>query len=216
MIDRRRLRPGLILTITVSLWSTLGIAQDGGPPRTTPEGLERTDGRFQALYWRPGATLGQYERIVILDCLVQFSENWLDDQNRGKLSLDRVTDEDMARIGELVAAEFRELFTEALTDDQGYEIVNVAAEDVLLLRPAVVNLDIAAGILGARSASPDVGGLAMTLYLEFYDSATSTLIGRALDARTRPETSRAAVRRVIGRWARDARTTIEAGLDADD
>jgi hypothetical protein len=201
---------GIIFMIAAALGGTQGLAQDDRP-QTTDGSLQLVDSRFQALYWRPGASLERYRRIVILDCLVQFRDNWLTDENRGKFSSDKVTSEDMTRIGQVVADEFRGIFTEVLQEDGDYEIVDVAAEDVLVLRPAIANLDIGATAFGPGRASPEASSLSMTLYMEFFDSATSTMIGRVVDARSRPDSNRAAVRQVVSRWARNVRATLEDG-----
>lgn len=59
-----------------------------------------------------------------------------------------------------------------------------AAEDVLVLRPAIINLDITApdtmspGMTRTFTASAGE----MTLYMEFFDSTTSAILGRVVDA----------------------------------
>jgi hypothetical protein len=66
----------------------------------------------------------------------------------------------------------------------GYVIVDGAAEDVLVLRPAIINLDITApdtmspGMTRTFTASAGE----MTLYMEFFDSTTSAILGRVVDA----------------------------------
>lgn len=212
MTGRWCLRPGFIAIVAATICSNEGIAQDT-LPQTTNDGLELTDSRFVALYWRSGATLGQYRRVVLLDPLVQFRDNWLEDENRGRLASTLVTDDDMTRITEGISEEFLNVFTEELEDDDGYEIVNVAAADVLLLRPAILNLDTGADTFGSARASAESTSLAMTLYLEFYDSATSTTIGRALDNKSRPDTDRPAVRRIVRNWARNVRDMLENASD---
>ena len=212
MTDKSRPWRVLILIIAGALWVRHGIAQDG----LTDQGLKRIDGRFEVLEWRPGATADQYRRIAILDCYVDFRENWQRDQNRGKTTFDSVTAEDMASIKQTLAGEFRDVVTDVLEEGGAYEIVDVAAApDLLLLRPAILNLDVPANIYGSRGLLTDTAAsVSMTFYLELYDSATSTLIGRVLDADGDPDRDRAAARRVFGRWARDLRTTLEQGPNA--
>jgi len=50
----------------------------------------------------------------------------------------------MEKIKADVAELFREVFTEKLGMDGGYEIVEAAGDDVLLVRPAIIDLDITA------------------------------------------------------------------------
>ena len=199
----------MILIVSAALCGTQGLAQDDRT-KPTDDGLQRVDGRFEVLERRPGSTLEQYKRIVILDCFVEFRENWLRDQNRGKRSFNAVTTEDMARIKKILADEFLAAVTEALEADGAYEIVDVAAADVLVLRPAILQLDVGADVYGSRNQLPDMSsGVAMTLYLELYDSATGVLIGRAVDSEAEPDRDRAATRRILARWARALRDTID-------
>ncbi len=63
--------------------------------------------------------------------------------------------------------------------EKGFPVVDEAGPDVLLLRPALINVDVAApDIMTAGMQNTYVRSAgAMTLYMEMYDSATSTLIG---------------------------------------
>jgi hypothetical protein len=174
------------------------------------DGLEQIEGRFQALYWAPGKTLEQYKRIVMLDCFVQFRNGWLADESRGKLSNEQVTEVDMMDISETLSAQFNEVFTEVLSEDDGFDFVTAAEHDVLVLRPAIVNLDIGLGVYNSR-ASNDISPVKMTLYLEFFDSMSGLQLGRALEIRAEPESNRATVGRIIRRWAEATRETIKHG-----
>jgi len=173
-------------------------------------GLEQIEGRFQAFYWKPGETLSQYKRLVLLDSLVQFQDNWLRDENRGKRPNEQIKEEDMAEISQTLSDQFKEVFTEVLTDNDGYEMVNVGAADVLILRPAILNLDIGQSVYKARSGT-ETSPLKMTLVLEFYDSVTSTLIGRAMEIRSDQESNRSVVALILRRWAEATRETLMAG-----
>lgn len=214
MIGRLRFGYAMVLAVA-AVWCARGNAQSASPQTT--DGLERVDSPFSVLYWRPGETLESYRRVVLVDCYVEFRKDWLRDQNRGKRSFNLVTAEDMARIQETLSEEFLEVVTEVLEEDGAYEIVDVAANDVLLLRPAIVNVDVGADIYGSGNQLPDrSNGISMTLYLEFYDSVTGTLIGRAYDPSVRPEVDRAAARRILSRWARDVRVILDPNRNASD
>jgi len=151
-----------------------------------PDGLEKIDSRrIDDLYWRPGASLGAYKRVMILTPAVAFRKDWQRDQNRDRGVSTRVTAADMERIREALAKEFLDQFKTELQEKNGYEIVDTVGDDVLLLRPAIVNLDVAAPDVGGptRVRSYVASAGQMTLYLELYDSATNELIGRAIDRR---------------------------------
>jgi hypothetical protein len=67
----------------------------------------------------------------------------------------------------------------------GYELVDEAADDVLLIRPSIVNLDVTAPEQhgAGRSSSYTRSAGEMTLYIELFDSETGDLIAKALDRR---------------------------------
>ena len=94
----------------------------------------------------------------------------------------------MDRIRALLAAEFKKVFVDELTSG-GYQVVDFGAADVLVLRPAIINLDVTspaaaqpAGMGGTFSAS---AGQA-TLYLEAYDSVTNEILARVVDPEAGP------------------------------
>jgi hypothetical protein len=65
----------------------------------------------------------------------------------------------------------------------GHEVVDNAGPEVLLLRPAIINLDVTAPDTMRAGFSTTVVASAgqMTLYMELYDSASSTLLARVID-----------------------------------
>ena len=77
---------------------------------------------------------------------------------------------------------YHKIFTKVLTEG-GHEVVTEKGDDVLLLRPAIINLDVTSpDVLSAGFTRTYVASAGqMTLYMEMYDSATSTLIARVID-----------------------------------
>jgi len=139
--------------------------------------------KVRIAYAKPGATLDKYTKVKMLDCYVQFKKNWQRDYNMNEVGLQgRVTDKDADRIKKTLAAEFSKVFTKVLTK-AGHEVVDDVGPDVLLLRPAIINLDVTAPDLMTAGFSETYTASAgqMTLYLEMYDSATSTLLARVID-----------------------------------
>ena len=104
-----------------------------------------------------------------------------------------VSKADAEKIKQRVADEFKKVFTEEL-EKAGYEVadydVKLAEADVLVLRPAIVDLDVtspdtqSAGM--GRTFTASAG--AMTLYLEFFDSVTSSILGRVVDRKNARDT----------------------------
>lgn len=213
----REFRPLLYPVALCVLCSLAGCAATGGGdglPPVTEDGLVRIDSNeVDAVYWAEGATLAGYDAVMLRDTPVAFRKNWMRDYNASRTGLsDRVDEKDMARIKEELGEAFRESFSKALTE-AGYNIVDEPGEDVLLLRPAIVDLDVNAPDLQSasmtRSYTTDAGE--MTLYMELYDSATGDKIGQVLDRErsldtgriqyTDRVTNRAEANRILGRWS---------------
>lgn len=192
------------------------------PPRTSPEGLElQKSSKNRLVYVKPGASLAQYDKVAILDCYVEFEKDWEKDYNSSRVGLeDRVTDKDVERMKTGLADRFKKVFTTELQDEGGYQVVDAAAPDVLVLRPALINVEVNAPDL----MTADFGGTVvrsagqMTLYLELWDSATNTLIARVMDAEVDDGFAKAATRatntaaadRILREWADELRKHLDA------
>ncbi len=150
-------------------------------PEVNDEGMVLVkNSELATVYADPGADLGIYKRIMLLDATVAFKKNWKRDQNRSDPL--KVKDRDMVRIQEEVAELFREVFTKELVD-AGYTMADEPGADVLLVKPAIVDLDITAPDIPSstrtRSYSETAGE--MTLNLELFDSLTDDKIVKATD-----------------------------------
>jgi len=182
-------------------------------PEVDSDGLHLIkDRKVYAAYAKPGADLSAYDKVMLVGCFVNFAKDWQKDYNLDQLGLDgRITDKDAENIKQRLADEFAKEFTKVLTE-KGFPVVTETGPDVLLLRPALINVDVVApdvnrvGIQGTlvRSAG------AMTLYMELYDSATSTLLARVVDPQGDDEglahvanrvTNKAAADRILRHWA---------------
>jgi len=192
-------------------------------PEVSPEGLHLVkQTRSRLVYIRPGASLAQYRRVAILDCLVEFEKDWQRDFNRSRVgTAGRVSDSDVERMKAALAEEFKKVFTKELEEKGGYEVVDAAAPDVLVLRPALVNVEVYAPDLMTPGISRTVVRSAgqMTLLLELWDSTSSTLLARVLDAQEAGSGmaqvasrayNKAEADRVMQEWARQLREHLDA------
>lgn len=182
-------------------------------PEVDSDGLHLVKkSKVRAAYIKPGTTLSQYSKVKLLDCYVDFVKDWERDYNLSQVGLEgRVRDKDAENIKKRLAAEFTKVFTKELTK-KGIEVVDDTGADVLLLRPALINVDVVAPDVlsaGMRTTLVNSAG-AMTLYMEMYDSSTSTLIARVIDPRADDEgfaqaanrvTNKAAADRMLRHWA---------------
>jgi len=189
-------------------------------PAINDEGMELVkDSDLATVYADPGADLSIYKRIWLQDASVAFKKNWKRDQNRSH-SL-KVRDEDMERIVNDVATLFREVFTEELLEG-GYQMAEEAGEDVLMVKPAIVDLDVVAPDIqrtGGRDYSYSESAGEMTLNLELFDSITEDKIAKATDRQRdfrrgyvqwRTNVSnRSDARRMMSSWAKGLRSALD-------
>jgi hypothetical protein len=196
-----------LVSLALALFALAGIATAKDDlPDTTVDGLKRVESKnVDAVYVQEGATLEAYKRVYLVDCAVSFRKDWESDYNRDRRDLGhRVSDDDMQKIQSRLAEEFKKVFTEEL-EKGGYAITTELASDVLIVRPAIVNLDPTAPDLMTADMSYTVVSSAgsMTLYAELYDAGTNAKIAMVLDARTDPDDFAERASRVTNKVAAD-------------
>jgi hypothetical protein len=190
-------------------------------PDVTADGLTRVEREnLDAVYQDPEADFAGYSKIMIADCQVSFRKNWQRDQNRDRRLTDRVDAEDMDRIRMDMAKRFNEIFAKELQADGALEVVDAAGDDVLLLRPQIVDLDLFAPDVNApnRTRTFTTSAGRMTLKMELVDSTTGSLVGRVIDRRRAREnteariansvTNRVEMDRIMRSWARILRDSV--------
>ena len=185
---------------------------EGAEAERTYDNLVPVEGaRVGMAYVDPEADFSVFERVALLEPYVAFRSNWQRDQNRSRSR--NISSRDMDRIKEDVATLFERVFVERL-EAAGYPVVENAAEDVLILRPAIINLDVTAPDLrtAGRSRTFTTSTGSATLYIELFDGLSGAKIGRAADSRqirnsgatiswSNSVTNRADAQRMFGRWA---------------
>lgn len=195
-------------------------------PEYTVEGLKLVPGTKNiAVVWAEvGADLAQYDRVYLVEPYVAFKKNWQRDQNRSS-SL-RVSSSDMDRIKIGLKELFMEVFTEEL-ETGGYTLTNERAEDVLIVKPAIIDLNVNAPDVksAGRSTTYVTSAGSMTLYMELYDSETDDLLAKAMDPaadrddgfmqwQTGPA-NRAAAKRLMKPWAEALRKGLDRAREVD-
>ena len=185
-----------------------------------PGGLVTKDGLYQFEHARmgfaaikPGVSLGVYSKLIILPVYIAFEE--------GSRELPEHRVDRLRRL-------FHEVFTQELEDRGAYRIVDEPGPDVLLVRPALVNILVtvpeeptsARG--GVYISSPGQ----LTLIAEFRDSTTGELLARAADRRaitepgnvmyeSNPVSNQANVRREFRRWAALLREHLDSSAELE-
>ncbi|MEP5763336.1 MAG: DUF3313 family protein [Halieaceae bacterium] len=187
------------------------LAEDAASPHRFDDLVAIEDPRVHSAYVNPDADFSVFKRVAILDPFVAFRSNWQRDQNRSRGRNVRASD--VTRIKADAAALFREVFVERL-EAAGFDITTDAGDDVLVLRPAIIDLDITVPDVNraGRGRTYSATNGAATLYIELIDSVTGDMLGRAADRQAARQaggmmtwnnrvTNRAEARRMFGRWA---------------
>jgi hypothetical protein len=205
----------LLIAVASLIAATGAYAKKQELPEITVDGLHRVpDSRLAVVYAEPGATLSQYQRVKLLDAYVAFKKNWERNQRATSANPLRIKSSDVEKIKNTLAAEFQTVFTKSL-EDAGYEITDESAEDVMVVRPAIINLDVNAPdtLSAGRSRTYTSSAGEMTLYIELYDSVSGDIIAKALDRKSdranagfytwsNSVTNKAAADRILKGWAK--------------
>jgi hypothetical protein len=200
-----------LVVIGATAFTPIASAAKNDLPQVSPDGLKLVPKtKVSAVYLREGADFSGYSKVAILDCFVAFRKNWQRDTNNQSTS--RVSDSDVMRIKTELAQEFKQVFSKQLTA-KGQTVVSTDGPGVLVLRPAIVNLDIAAPdtmSAGRSTTFTETTGQA-TLFLELYDGVSNELLARVLDVENAGTegtfyvrngvTNRADAQRMLAKWA---------------
>jgi Protein of unknown function (DUF3313) len=210
------------LGVGLALACPVGFAAKEPPPEVTKDGLHLyKQTKERVAYVRPGATFTEYKRLAILDCYVEFSKGWVNDYNRDQRDPSRqIRDSDLDRAKKALQSDFKRIFTEELQQGGRYQVTDSGGPDVLVLRPALINIQVSAPDLMSpgRSATFVQSAGTMTIYLELWDSASNTILARVIDGKVDPDlygqrsssvTNRAAAERMMRSWADELRNRLD-------
>lgn len=217
-----RIAPRFLIAMTLALSGCTGIPAD---TPTTADGLVlQPDGKFGAVYAKPGVDVSSYRSFAIDGCEVSFRDNWLRDQNTGRRSISqRVTKEDMEQIRATLSEMCVEAFRKSLLERPAYTVVDLAQADAstLVLRPAIIDLNVAAPDArtpGMTQSFTTESGEA-TLLMDLDDALTGETLFRVSDRRsalrsmnlqwTNSVTNRSDALKILAYWG----STLREGLD---
>lgn len=168
-----------------------GCTSTGGRSSQVPEvsfdGLVLQDNNRRGNVWvAPDADFTVFKRVGIIEPQISFRRHWQSEANRSR-RMDRLTDRDLETMIQRGQELFMEQFKLELAN-AGIEISDTTGDDVLLLRPMIVNVSVNApdpnnmnGIW--RRVYTDGAGSA-TLVLELFDSKSLQILARAVDTRS--------------------------------
>jgi len=217
MMSLNRISLVMALALSTAV-STSALAKED-LPAVNDEGMELIkDSAMTTVYADPDVDLGIYKRILLKDATVAFKKNWKRNQNRNTMV--KINNREMEKIQSDVATLFNEVFTKELIDG-GYELVDEAGDDVLIVVPAIVDLDVTAPDIprAGRTNSFSESAGEMTLQLELFDSVTNDKIAKATDRKRDYErgyaewrtsvSNRAVAKRFMTSWAEALKATLD-------
>jgi hypothetical protein len=209
------------------IMTLVGVSCASSPfPKISEDGLvkvARTPGG--AIYEAGGFAFAAFGGLVVDECSVRFRDSWQRDQNRNRGPSGRVTDEDMDQMRQLFAASCREILATELASFAVPEGEAADGRKVLAVRPAVIDVDIAAPDVLAAGGQTQYATTpaAMELRLDLVDTDTGQTVARVIDRRRadttmvlRPATrvsNMAEVERVFRQWATRVREYLEASTE---
>ena len=209
----------VLAALVLSMAMALPVMAKKSLPEVNDEGMELVkNSKMTTIYADPNANFGIYNRIWLKDATVAFKKNWQRDQNRNTAM--RVQTKDMVKIQEDVATLFDEVFTKELLEG-GYELVEEAGDDVLIVVPAIVDLDVIAPDIqrASRTNSYSESAGEMTLNLELFDSVTNDKIAKATDRKRDYDrgylewrtsvNNRSVAKRFMTTWAESLRSVLD-------
>ncbi|PKG82008.1 DUF3313 domain-containing protein [Colwellia sp. 75C3] len=192
-------------------------------PQVSPDGMElKKSTRSTVAYKKEGVDFSEYDKVQILPSAVAFKKNWKRDFNRNQTSLStRIRDNDVIRIKADVAELFDEVFKDEFGKDAKFPLVDKVSSNTLVIRPAIVDLDVAAPDIkssgNVKTYASDAGQA--TLFLELYDGVSGEILARILSASVAGDNShyqwatrvsnRADAKRMIRKWAQALRTKYD-------
>jgi hypothetical protein len=142
----------------------------------TPDGLLRVPSKqVDTVYVKPGATLAAYQRVMLDSVEFAFKQDW-------QKQHPEVSESDMTRVRSQGSAVFYEIFSSALTLNNGYPLTMQPAPDVLRVTATISELDLSTSPGGPGTQRMHVvSPQNLTLLMELRDSQSGALLARAID-----------------------------------
>jgi len=208
-----------LITLILSVSATTGLAKND-PPEISIEGLTLVEkDRRGEIYADSDIDWSVYSQIQLDRATVAFRKHWKRDQNR--YDPFKVKDRDVEKIKSDLSDLFNEVFTGELSSAGGYTMTDAAGDNVMTIKPQIVDLDVYAPdtMRTGRSQSFTEQAGRMTLVLQVYDSVSGDLIAKASHRQDAPRygyaqwttsvSNKAEARRMLQKWATALRTRLD-------
>jgi len=168
--------PRLTCTLVLALALVAGCAADRPPEEFTDDGLARVPSRIEGgVYRLPDASFTQYKRVILEPPSIGFIKDWRKNHKEIKSG-------DFERIRKEALELFREEFTREFVESGSYTFAEDPAPDVILVIPAIEDLNIVAPDAGNGPGQTSYTRVAVQMKVtgDLRDAATGKLIGRVI------------------------------------
>ena len=168
----------LVFSLTLAAMLAAGCETADRPPEEfTADGLARVPSRsVGGVYRAPDATFLQYQRVILEPPSISFIKDWAEKHPE-------VNAADMTRIRAESVLLFRDEFTRELVKRGSYEFADEPAPDVLLVIPAIEDLDMTAPAAASSSFTSSYTTsrpVTMKVTGDLRDAQTGKLVGRVI------------------------------------
>jgi hypothetical protein len=172
--------------------AVIALAAISAPPAFAKKPPDTWDGlmlvktkKFDLAYLAPNADFKVYNKIMLDPVEAAFQKNWQRDFNNTVRGLDqRITDEEARDILTAAAEGLRDVFAKIYAEN-GFQVVEQPGSDVMRVRTAVIDLDVAAPdqMTASRTTTFTSEAGAATVVIELRDSMSGALLARGVDRR---------------------------------
>ena len=205
------------LAALAGVYLASGLATAEKLPETWDGLVQRKSKGIDAVYVRPDVDFTVYRNVVLDPVQVAFDKNWK--PNRTGSASRRLSTDEIEKIREEMASEFRRIFTEELAKG-GYDIVPKPLDDTLRVFAGLADVYITAPdtMSAGRTKTYTRSTGRMTLAMELRDGPTNQLLARVVDRHvddsmyaqwTTSVTNSAEFRNAVTAWAQ----RLVKGLD---
>ena len=210
--------------VAASMLVIIGCQTTPDAPTVSSDGLAlKHQSRSTLAYKKEGVNFAEYDKIQILASQVAFKKNWQRNYNRDQSSVStRINDEQVLNIKTELAKLFDEVFQEEFSKDSLFTLVDKTSSGTLIIKPAVINLDVnAPDVRSAANVKTYVSEAgSATIFLEVYDGVSGEILARVVDSKAVGDRSymhwqtsvsnRADAKRTIRKWAKTLREKFDA------
>jgi hypothetical protein len=175
-----------LAVLGLALGSGLNVQAAAAPP-TTWDGLVRVPSKkIKFVYLAPKADFQPYTKVMLDPTEVSFDKKWIQTYNENQADpTGQIESSDIRNAVADGVKKSSSIFDKAFTEG-GYPVVTTPGPDVLRVRTAIINIQVASpDLMSSMSrtiANSSAAGSAM-LVVEVRDSQTNALLGRAVDQR---------------------------------